>query len=262
MTTLLPQPREVGTPSIVTREQFQQQFNTFTTGIFEGFDFSNIVVIGGSVVGSLLPIPTHLPRETNEDEHELPRGTNKDEREQGKAEQKDEEPKEQEEKNEENKGKANDLQTESKKETPSPKEYYASHSPFKSSDIDLCIYGVTQAQFRSKIEQIYNHLVKKVGNWNEANNGKKGKDGNDRNDSKGIKEKEEKEEKEQEEEEEGKEGLDAEDNKEEAFGKVVKIYASNSTVVLSGLFPFRHVQITLTYVFSHPLSFPIFLTLI
>ena len=70
MTTLLPQLQEVSTLSIVTREQFQQQFNTFTTGIFESFDFLNIVVISGSVVGALFSISTHLLQETNKDKHE------------------------------------------------------------------------------------------------------------------------------------------------------------------------------------------------
>jgi hypothetical protein len=43
--------------SIVNQTQFEHQFRTFTKGLFDGFDFSNVVIIGGSVVGSLLPIP-------------------------------------------------------------------------------------------------------------------------------------------------------------------------------------------------------------
>lgn len=39
-------------------EEFVTQFATFTNGYFEGFDFSNVIVIGGSVIGSLLPVPS------------------------------------------------------------------------------------------------------------------------------------------------------------------------------------------------------------
>eukprot|EP00026_Physarum_polycephalum_P004307 Phypoly_transcript_04325.p1 GENE.Phypoly_transcript_04325~~Phypoly_transcript_04325.p1 ORF type:complete len:691 (-),score=92.49 Phypoly_transcript_04325:63-2135(-) len=105
-TVLFPQPdREIGTASIATKEQFFSQFRAFTNGLFDGFDFSNVVVIGGSVIGSLLPIPGNY----------------------------------------------------------TPEEYYTTHSPFKGSDIDLCIYGLNdEIAFTKKLVYIYERLTKQV----------------------------------------------------------------------------------------------------
>ena len=113
MTKLFPQERTPGTPSIANQTQFLRQFKAFTSGIFEGFDFSNVVVIGGSLVGSL--IPTENENETKNFLTEI-------------------------------------------------RQYGRNHlSPFKSADINLCIYGVSNSKFTKKLKQIYKHLAKIVG---------------------------------------------------------------------------------------------------
>lgn len=38
--------------------------------------------------------------------------------------------------------------------------YYTHSSPFKNSDIDICIYGLSNEETLKKVEYIYNHLVK------------------------------------------------------------------------------------------------------
>jgi hypothetical protein len=186
VTKFLPQPREVGAPSIVNREQFLHQFKAFTRGIFEGFDFSNVVVIGGSVIGSLLPIPANPLQEDAANEEEA-------------TKQEDAANEEGETKKSNKKGKKKKKSTKKEERatqdtTPlSPDEqYYATLSSFKSSDIDLCIYGLEGDDYTSKLRQIYEHIATKVGK------------------------------------------------------KKLKIYRSNTTVTLCALFPFRHVQITLT----------------
>ena len=233
-----------------------EQFKTLTEEILEDFDFSNVVVIGGryvqllslhlfysfilffifyflfffillffiftfyffpslwnliylcSVIGSLLPIPAKPPsldEEAKEDgddeEEEEDKNEDKDEGEEEKS-KKEQQTEETETKTEEVK----DISTveqhkhesgatkEEEALPPSTKEYYSSISPFKSSDIDLCIYGLTNEEFLKKLVSIYNHLKKKVG------------------------------------------------------GREVKVYQSSSNVVLSALFPYRHVQISLMYV--------------
>lgn len=58
MTKFFTQERQPGTPSIVNYSQFCHQFQIFTSGLFENFDFSNVVIVGGSILASLLPLPT------------------------------------------------------------------------------------------------------------------------------------------------------------------------------------------------------------
>ena len=122
----------------MTQTQFFQQFQAFTSGILVGFDYSNVVVIGGSVVGSLLPIPTNPPvvEEDEADEEEGDKKADRDKLAKNEA---------------------------IEDNTLSSEEYYASLSPFKFSDIDLCLYGLSEAEFTQKLTQIYEHLKKIVG---------------------------------------------------------------------------------------------------
>ncbi len=49
---------EQGKPSIcASYDEFVEQFDCFTGGVFQSFDWTNFVVAGGSVLGALLPIP-------------------------------------------------------------------------------------------------------------------------------------------------------------------------------------------------------------
>lgn len=85
----------------------------------------------------------------------------------------------------------------------SPSSYYDSLSPFKSSDIDVCFYGLSEPAFNEKVERLFRHLEKKV---QECDGGER-------------------------------EG-----------GRKVRIYRSSTNIILSALFPFRHIQISLVYV--------------
>lgn len=58
----MPQPRNIGARSVVSLPEFEKQYAAFTNNFFDGFDFSNVIVIGGSVVGSLLPIPDNYEK--------------------------------------------------------------------------------------------------------------------------------------------------------------------------------------------------------
>eukprot|EP01112_Ceratiomyxa_fruticulosa_P005711 TRINITY_DN1655_c0_g4_i1.p1 TRINITY_DN1655_c0_g4~~TRINITY_DN1655_c0_g4_i1.p1 ORF type:complete len:765 (+),score=133.68 TRINITY_DN1655_c0_g4_i1:142-2295(+) len=48
---------EIGAPSVVTYEQFKLQFRAFTSDLLEKIDWSGMVVFGGAVLASLLPLP-------------------------------------------------------------------------------------------------------------------------------------------------------------------------------------------------------------
>eukprot|EP01102_Stenamoeba_stenopodia_P006524 TRINITY_DN1794_c0_g3_i4.p1 TRINITY_DN1794_c0_g3~~TRINITY_DN1794_c0_g3_i4.p1 ORF type:complete len:521 (+),score=136.03 TRINITY_DN1794_c0_g3_i4:668-2230(+) len=49
--------RRVGTPSVVSKEEFEKNFAVFTKNQFKHIDMTNLVVIGGAVCACALPIP-------------------------------------------------------------------------------------------------------------------------------------------------------------------------------------------------------------
>jgi hypothetical protein len=145
-------------------------------------------VIGGSVIGSLLPIPANPPPPedaTTEEEATKQEDAANEEGETKKGNKKG---------NKKKKSTKKELATHDTSPISPEEQYYAFLSPFKSSDIDLCIYGLEGNDYTSKLTQIYRHLATKVGK------------------------------------------------------KKLKIYRSNTNVIFCALFPFRHVQITVTYV--------------
>ena len=96
---------------------------TFTHNLFDGFDFSNVVIIGGSVVGSALPIPTSpRPAPPSASDNPPPPSTS----------------------------------------PLTPDKYYQKYSPFKASDVDLYVYGLDDVGFRRKLSAIFEFLKKKV----------------------------------------------------------------------------------------------------
>ena len=50
-----PPPEWRGQRSIVKLEEFQENWNLFTQGMFKDMDWNNVVIAGGSVLGCLLP---------------------------------------------------------------------------------------------------------------------------------------------------------------------------------------------------------------
>lgn len=175
------------------------------------------------MVGSLLPIPENPPEEEESDDEEE-EDTKEKEGDEGeeKGEKKEEDGEKEEEKKEEKEKKAKPART-----TPiTPEEYYTKISPFKSSDIDLCFYGLDQPEFHEKLEDVYQHLEKKV------------------REAKGLPPK--KKEEETKEKESGDKTEGEEEEKKEEEEKVVRIYQSSTNVIFTALFPFRHVQVTLT----------------
>ena len=186
VTKLCPQPREVGAPSIVSQSQFLQQLSAFTHGFFHGFDFSNVVVIGGAVVGTLLPIPPDPLSPppavfgNSDDEDESEGEEDKEDEREGKQDEEDE------------KAKTKQVESEPRTSPVTPSEYYAELSPFKGSDINLCIYGGDDVDFGAKLRYIFEHVQKMT-------------------------------------------------------GQKVQAIASGSRVIFCPPYPYRHVQIVLTY---------------
>lgn len=56
MTKLLPKERDLNTPVIAPRAQFTQTLSEITRGFLDNLPFSNLVMGGGCLIGSLLPV--------------------------------------------------------------------------------------------------------------------------------------------------------------------------------------------------------------
>ena len=66
---------QVDKRTIVDRATFQTAFKAFTHGVFEGFDadlWDNVLVAGGAVLASLLPLDTNWQRMIGNDFHTSP----------------------------------------------------------------------------------------------------------------------------------------------------------------------------------------------
>lgn len=181
--------------------------------MFDDFDFSNTVIIGGSVLASLLPIPkdtSALPEKRNgsDDKLELDDYNKLVDKEVEAFEEEEWEyysaemeiPKDIADDNI-NRRILSDMEEEGKRksrkvevqEIHDPNIYYQQLSPFKNSDIDICIYGLSEEETQDKIDQIYKYL-------------------------------------------------------QQYTKKPVDIYLAANQVVFTAYFPFRHVQISLKYV--------------